>query len=201
MITPSPALKYFDPKLPIKASPDASVQGLGGLLEQLHENEWHPITYTSRSLSSAKTNYCPLELEILSIPFACQYFLVYIYRQDFIVHNDHKPLKSIMNKQIAKAPPRIQRFKAPNRSRTMRSLTNLGQKSVPTSPNTGENLPRCCGLLFQVFEISKLLNNTSPIVIKKMKAMSTRHGIPKLFRQWYRIHLARIQEILSKLRF
>ena len=30
------------------------------------------------------------------------------------------------------------------------------------------------------FKTSKLLNNTSPIVIKKMKAMFARHGIPKL---------------------
>ena len=51
-----------------------------------------------------------MELEILSIMFACQYFHEYIRGQRFIVHNDHKPLKSIMNKQIAKAPPRIQRF-------------------------------------------------------------------------------------------
>ena len=33
---------------------------------------------------------------------------------------------------------------------------------------------------FKYFEISKLLNNTTPIVIKMMKAMFVRHGIPKL---------------------
>ena len=30
---------------------------------------------------------------------------------DNVVHNDHKPLKSIMNKQIDKTPHRIQRFR------------------------------------------------------------------------------------------
>ena len=40
MILQNPTLKYFDPKLLIKVSPDASAQELGALLEQLHENEW-----------------------------------------------------------------------------------------------------------------------------------------------------------------
>ena len=56
MITQSPTLKYFDPKLPIKVSSDASTQRLGTLLEQLHDNEWHPIAYASRFLTSAEIN-------------------------------------------------------------------------------------------------------------------------------------------------
>ena len=79
MITQSPTLKYFDPKLPVKVSSDISAQGLGALLEQMHENERDPIAYASRSLISAETNYCPLELEIQSILFAGQYFPEYIY--------------------------------------------------------------------------------------------------------------------------
>ena len=39
MIPQSPILKYFDPKLPIKVSSDASTQVLGALLEQLYDNE------------------------------------------------------------------------------------------------------------------------------------------------------------------
>ena len=39
MVTRSPTLKYSDPKLPINVSSDASAQGLGALLEQLHEIE------------------------------------------------------------------------------------------------------------------------------------------------------------------
>ena len=43
MIAQSPTLKYFDPKIPIKVSSDASNQGLRALLEQRHDNEWHTI--------------------------------------------------------------------------------------------------------------------------------------------------------------
>ena len=105
MITQKPTVKYFDPKLPIKVSSDASTQGLGALIVQLHDHEYPPIAYASRSLTSAVINYCPLELEILSILFACQYFHEYVYGQRFIMHNDHKPLN-----QITKSSPRIQRF-------------------------------------------------------------------------------------------
>ena len=145
MITQSQTLKYFDPKLPIKVSSDASAQGLGALLEQLHENEQYLIAYASRSLTSAETNYCPLELEILSIPFACRYFYEYIYGQCFIVHNDHKPLEFIMNNQIAKASSRIQCFFLRLQKYDLISVDHYSK----------------------YFEISRLQNNISPIVIRK----------------------------------
>ncbi len=56
IIPQSPTIKCFDPKLPSKVSSDASTQGLGALLEQQHKNEWHPIAYASRSLTSAEKN-------------------------------------------------------------------------------------------------------------------------------------------------
>lgn len=105
MITQSPTLKYFNHKLIIKVSSDASTQELGVLLEQLHDEKLHPIAYDSRPLTLAEINYCRLELEILSILFACVYFQ-YVDGQHFIVHNDYKPLKR--NEQITKDPPTIQ---------------------------------------------------------------------------------------------
>ena len=110
MITQSPTLKYFDPKLHIKVSSDESTQGLGVRREQLNENERHPIAYASRSLTSTEINNNPIELEILSILFACPNFREYVYGQRLILHNGYKPHKSIMSKQITKAPPRIQPF-------------------------------------------------------------------------------------------
>lgn len=70
--------------------------------EQVHDNKWHPIAYASRSLTLTETNH--------PIPFACQYFHERVYGQHFIVYNNHKPFKSIMNEQITKAQPRIQCF-------------------------------------------------------------------------------------------
>ena len=110
LVTSSPVLQYYNPNVPTRVSSDASKLGLGAVLEQQHENEWHPVAFASRSLSPAEQNYCPLERETLSIVFACERFREYIYGLSFDVFNDHKPLKSIFTKPLYRAPARIQRF-------------------------------------------------------------------------------------------
>ena len=110
IITNTPVLKYFDPKLPIKVSSDASKSGLGATLEQKHGDNWYPVAFASRSMTSSETNYVQIEKEILSIVFACEHFNDFLYGQRFLVENDHKPLKDIFQKPVLKSPPRIQRF-------------------------------------------------------------------------------------------
>ena len=67
VITTAQVLKYFDQTKPTKVSSDFSGEGLGALLEQQFEDEWHPIAYASRTLTAAERNYSPLEGEMLSI--------------------------------------------------------------------------------------------------------------------------------------
>ena len=57
LITSSPVLKYYNPNLPTRISSDASQEGLGAVLEQDHDNEWHPVAFASRSLTPAESNY------------------------------------------------------------------------------------------------------------------------------------------------
>ena len=90
-----------------------SSTGLGAILEQKKDDDWYPIAYASRSLTSAERNYCQLERETLSILFACSKFHQYVYGRKFHVYNDHKPLQSIFNKPLSKALARIQRFMLP----------------------------------------------------------------------------------------
>ena len=110
LVTKPPVLKLFNPDLPIKISCDASMKGLGSVLEQKHQDTWYPIAYASRSLTPSEQNYCQLEKEILSIVFSCEKFHDFIYGKKFYIFNDHLPLKSIFKKSILKAPPRIQKF-------------------------------------------------------------------------------------------
>ena len=42
--------------------------------------------------------------------FACEHFHQYTYGRDITVQSDHKPLEAITNKQLACAPPRLQRM-------------------------------------------------------------------------------------------
>ena len=104
IITNAPVLKYFDPKLPIKVSSDASKSGLGATLEQKHGDNWYPVAFASRSMTSSETNYAQIEKEILSIVFACERFNDFLYGQRFLVENDHKPLKDIFKKTVLKSP-------------------------------------------------------------------------------------------------
>ena len=72
LIIKPPILKFYNPNLPIKISCEASQKGLDAVLEQQHENIWHPIGYASRTLTPTEQNYCQLEKGILSIVFGCQ---------------------------------------------------------------------------------------------------------------------------------
>ena len=51
LITNSPVLKFYNPKLLMQVSCDASMKGLGAVLEQKHHDIWHPVSYASRSLT------------------------------------------------------------------------------------------------------------------------------------------------------
>ena len=99
MITTSPVLRFYDTTLPTRVSSDASITGLGAVLEQKYENNWYPVAYGSRSLGKSEQNYCQIEREILSIVYVTQKFHNYVYGTKFQV-----------KKSITKAPPKIQRF-------------------------------------------------------------------------------------------
>jgi hypothetical protein len=110
LITSSPVLQFYNPSAPIRLRTDACKDGLGAMLEQEIDNEWHPIGYASRSTTSAEKNYVPIEAEALSVVFGCERFHSYLYGRHFSILNDHQPLKTIFNKSITSCPPRIQRF-------------------------------------------------------------------------------------------
>ena len=69
-----------------------------------------PVSYASRSLCPAEENYANIERELLAIVYSCERFHQYTYGRQVVVHSDHKPLESIINKPLSKAPPRLQRL-------------------------------------------------------------------------------------------
>lgn len=99
-IIDAPNLVPFDQAKEIEVESDASKGGLGcGLLQ-----EKKPVAFASRSLSDAEQHYSQIEKEFLSILFACKKFEFYTYGRKFKVRNDHKPLTSIIEKEIHKIP-------------------------------------------------------------------------------------------------
>lgn len=108
LVLKSNILVPFDTKKDIIVQCDASQNGLGCCLLQ----NGKPISFASRSLSSAEQNYAQIEKEMLSIIFACTKFQFYTYGRKVHVVNDHKPLLGIMNKEIHKiASAKLQRMR------------------------------------------------------------------------------------------
>ena len=55
-----------------------------------------PIAYASRTLTASEKNYSQLEKEALSLIFVVHTFHQYLYRHEFTLYTDHKPLTTIL---------------------------------------------------------------------------------------------------------
>jgi hypothetical protein len=125
LICSAPTLKYYDSTKPTVIECDASSVGLGAVLLQ----EDQPVAFASRALSKTETNYAPIEAEALAVVFACEHFDSYILGKQITVFSDHKPLETILNKSILKAPKRLQRMRLRlQQDTTFQCNTNLAKK-------------------------------------------------------------------------
>jgi hypothetical protein len=88
MLSSEPVLQYYDCKLPLILSVDASKDGLGAVLLQNNLS----IIYASKSLTDTQKKYAQIEKEALRIAFGCRRFHQYIYGRKVYVETDHRPL-------------------------------------------------------------------------------------------------------------
>ena len=79
LISTAPVLRFFDPSREIKVSTDASKSGLGCVLSQKYGNEYFPVAYAARAMTSPEQRYAMIEKELLGIVFGCEKFHQYIY--------------------------------------------------------------------------------------------------------------------------
>ena len=113
LISTIPVLQYYNPNLLTQLCSDSSRIGLGAMIEQEVEEEWHPVAFSSRALNTSEQNYAQIEHETLSVVFGCERFHEYVYGRQFIIQNDHKPLKSIFSKSIIQCLPMHPTFLSP----------------------------------------------------------------------------------------
>lgn len=113
ILSNTPVLALYDPKLETKIRTDASSYGLGAFLMQKQaSNQWQPVVYASRALSPTEQRYAQIEKEALGIMWACEKFSEYISGMKFHIETDHKPLIPIFTqKSLNDMSPRIQRFR------------------------------------------------------------------------------------------
>ncbi|UYV70913.1 K02A2.6-like [Cordylochernes scorpioides] len=102
----SQALIHYSMKLPLTLTCDASAYGLSGVLCHIVEGEEKPITFVSRTLSSAEAKYSQTEKEALAIVFATSKLRQYLFGRKFVLKSDHKALTTVFgNKRLL--PPLI----------------------------------------------------------------------------------------------
>ena len=135
-------LKYYDRNLPVTVQADASLRGLGACLIQQHKSKDQLIAFTSKSLTDAETRYANIERELLAIVFACQWFSTYLLGRSFVAESDHKPLGMIAMKNLANAPPCLQRMLLELQYGPLSNQTsnNPNAKNSPKMKHTSESL-------------------------------------------------------------
>lgn len=106
IISTSPVLRIYDPKLPIVIQTDASKDGIGCVLLQ----NGQPVAFASRSLTESEKRWAQIEKELLAVVVAGEKFHYYIYGREFEVHSDHKPLETLIKRDLDKVTARLQRM-------------------------------------------------------------------------------------------
>ena len=83
---------HFNPTLESRVKCDASRQGLGAALEHLDSERWKTVAFASRFLNINEERYSFLELELLGVVWAIEYFKYYLFGKNFTVLTDHRAL-------------------------------------------------------------------------------------------------------------
>ena len=73
-------------------------------------NDLLPVAYGSKTLTDAEGRYANIECELLGVVAGMEKFHRFCYGLSTIVLSDHKPLTSIVRKDLVNAPPRLQRL-------------------------------------------------------------------------------------------
>jgi len=149
-ISQDTTLRYYDPKLDTKIQVDASMRGLGAALIQEDPNEpgvERVIAFASKSLTATESRYANIERECLAVVFGVEKFHTYIYgSKTVIIESDHKPLEAIHLKNLAQAPPRLQRMLLRLQPYDIRIQYRKGSEMLIAdflsrySPNKGEEI-------------------------------------------------------------
>ena len=99
-------LPYFDVNAEITLLMDASKKGLGACLIQ--KGEVIDQCLASCSLTKTEQNYQNLEREALGTIWGMEKFHYFLYRREFTLETNQKPLVSIYKKHMIDISPRVQ---------------------------------------------------------------------------------------------
>lgn len=93
-------------KAPVSLMVDASDFAVGGVLQQLIDGVWHPLSFFSKRLQKAESKYSTFGRELLAIYLSIRYFRHLLEGRDFAVYTDHKPLTFAFQSRPDRHSPR-----------------------------------------------------------------------------------------------
>ena len=73
-------------------------------------NDLLPVPHGSKTLTDAEGKYANIECELLCVVARIEKFHTFCYGRSTIILSDHKPLTSIVRRDLVNAPPRLQRL-------------------------------------------------------------------------------------------
>ena len=101
---PGLLLTHPVPDAPLRIETDASMLSIAGCIMQLlpGDDDWRPIAFASRCLTSAERNYSVTELECLAVVYCFNKFRCYVLGRPFELVVDHSALVWLLKR---KEPP------------------------------------------------------------------------------------------------
>jgi len=104
ILTSEPVIAHFSDDKDTYLTVDASLIGLGAVLEQPdHTNKLKPIGYASRKVLDSEKTYSSTTLELLGLVFGITYFREFLWGRKFTVYSDNISLQYYKNLKIPSA--------------------------------------------------------------------------------------------------
>ena len=85
---------HFDVERSTRVKTDASHNGFGASLDQLHGNDGKTVSFASRFLNPHESKRSTNKLELLGVVWAVEHYKNYLYGSEFEIIIDHKALFS-----------------------------------------------------------------------------------------------------------
>lgn len=108
-LTTEPIVAHFKDDCPTRIQTDASIEGIGAVLEQQQDGEWRLIACVSRSTNDAEKKYHIQELESLALVYSIDKFRVYLHGRPFTAIIDNHSLCWL--KSLKKCSAKIVRWR------------------------------------------------------------------------------------------